>query len=1109
MAMSNRERIDSGLEQMRLGLVPFVERVIKAHFGDNWVQELQERYPRLVVDEEGSVLWDTYALFRVIWDRKGDAFDGVLGHMERNYVSELMTVRNEHAHERAFSYEDTQRYLDTMRRLLLAVNRPEQAEVVTGLRKKLLEEIQRAEAKGETRKAQRVEGAPLAGLKPWREVITPHEDVSQGRYMEAEFAADLDLVHKGRAPAEYGNAHEFFARTFVTDGLRELLTIGARRLTAQDSNPGSGADPVIDLQTNFGGGKTHSMLALYHLFGGSKPNELPGLEELLLGLGITTLPKARRVVLVGVNMGVAEVRKKEDGCEVRTLWGELAWQLGGREGLAMVANSDKAGTSPGKELLNALLTKYSPCLVLIDEWVAMLRQLPDEDGLAAGSFGANITFAQELTEAVKGVPRAFLVASLPQSSIEVGGTRGERALKELSNVIKRIAKPWRPATTDEGFEIVRRRLFQTGMNLATRDSVVKAFSDMYRDQPGDFPSECRELAYRKKMEASYPIHPELFLQFEQAWATLEKFQRTRGILRLMAAVIHELWQRDDRNLLVMPSSITLDASRVMSLITECLPDGPQWEAVISKDIDGSGSLPQIMDTGNPGLGRYSASRRVARTIFMGSAPTINANSPGLDDQHLRLGCCQPGETSATFGDALRRLTDQAVHLYVDKGRYWYSLKATVGRLARERAEQLKGTPEVKAEIVRRLRQETEKGGFGGIHVAPEGSGDIVDETHARLVILGPDSSHIRKKPDSSARVAVEAMLTTRGNTPRIYRNTLAFLAPDAARLTELDESIRQYMAWKSIDDEVEGGVMDISSFAKGQARTKTDESDRACRVRLMETWSWILMPLQEDAMKPEIAWVEYSVPGGDSLAPKVSKKLIEGENLMTVLGASRLKMELDRYLWKNSDHVSLKHVADCFATYIYLPRLTNRDVLVNAVKSAFSDSLICEYFAYASSHDQERMRYAGLQITRLTTHIQLDGLSVLVKPLAAEKQQQMEQQQHVQQTSLGLKETPAKDGFSGPPPAGTPQQPQTPTPPKVLPKTRFYGTITLNPTKAGLEFSDIQAEIIQQFTSKVGTKVKIMVEIQAESAEGFDPAIIRSVSENCKVLKLTQAEFST
>ena len=343
-------------------------------------------------------------------------------------------------------------------------------------------------------------------------------------------------------PIEYLDPHEFFRRTFITVGLRDLLVGALQRID------GSGGDPVLELQTNFGGGKTHSMLALYHLFSGVETGSLEGIEPVLKDAGVDMAHKANRAVLVGTALSPAETSVKKDGTKIRTLWGDMAWQLGGPGGYAMVADSDRSGTSPGSETLAKLFNAYSPCLVLIDEWVAYARQLYDKTDLPAGSFDSQGSFAQAITEAAKAAPKTLVVASIPQSRIEIGGDHGQEALAVLKNVFIRVAKPWRAATGDEGFEIVRRRLFEpiSGKeSFAARDAVIQAFSKLYRDNDKDFPRECGEGAYQEELRGSYPIHPELFRRLYDDWSTLDKFQRTRGVLRLLAKVIHRLWEAQD------------------------------------------------------------------------------------------------------------------------------------------------------------------------------------------------------------------------------------------------------------------------------------------------------------------------------------------------------------------------------------------------------------------------------------------------------------------------------------------------------------------------------------------------------------------------------------
>ena len=397
-------------------------------------------------------------------------------------------------------------------------------------------------------------------------------------------------------------------------------------------------------------------------------------------------------MLVGTALSPGEPTHHDDGVATRTLWGELAWQLGRRDGYAMVAESDQARVSPGSRLLGQLLERYAPALLLIDEWVAFVRQLYANNELPAGTFDSNMTFVQALSEAVKATPGALLVASLPASQIEIGGEGGEVALERLKNTFGRIESSWRPATAEEGFEIVRRRLFEPMVDrelFAARDNIVKAFSDLYRESGAAFPAECSEADYRRRLEAAYPIHPELFDRLNNVWGALDRFQRTRGVLRLMAAVINALWEQGDKGLMIMPASIPLHDPSVQAELTRYLEQ--KWDAIISADVDGPNATPLAVDRENPNLQRYGAARRVARTIFMASAPTYGGPNPGIDDRRIRLGCAQPGETPGSFGDALRRLADRATYLYVDSGRYWFSIQPSVTRTADDRAAALRPT----------------------------------------------------------------------------------------------------------------------------------------------------------------------------------------------------------------------------------------------------------------------------------------------------------------------------------------------------------------------------------------------------------------------------------
>lgn len=1109
MAVTNHERVGKGLEHLVKGLKPFVERELRSSFGDRWQQTTAEK---IVEDKVRTDLmkkpphWDAQALLTVMMNTWNDAFKTHLGHAERALVGELRDIRNKWAHQHTFNTDDAYRALDTVHRLLTAVSASEDAAEVHKHKQELLRVRFDEEAKREVRKVAvaPVAGQPQGGLKPWREIVTPHPDVASGRYQQAEFAADLGQVHrfdlgiakKEDVAVEYRDAKEFFRRTYMTEGLKQLLGRGLARVT------GKGGDPVIELQTNFGGGKTHALLALYHMLGGTSLSDLAGMEEPIRIAGTADVPKVRRAVLVGRDQSPGQPRKKPDGVVVNTLWGELAYQLGGKEGYDIVAEADKTATSPGDALVE-LFRKFSPCLILVDEWVVYARQLYRVEGLPGGTLETQFSFAQTLTEAAKSAPRTLLVVSIPASDIEIGGDGGQVALDGIKKVVGRVQTPWSPASADESFEIVRRRLFSPiteKENFRGRDAVVKGFMDLYRTQAGEFPATCREAEYERRLQAAYPIHPELFDRLYTDWSTLEKFQRTRGVLRLMAAVIHSLWERQDSSLLIMPGAVPIDDGSVQYELKTYLEDN--WGPVIESDVDGPNSLPLRLDRENPNLGRYSASRRVARALYLGSAPTLRTSHRGLEDRSLKLACVQPGESPAVFGDALRRLTDQATHLYVDGQRYWFSTQPSVTRLAQDRAAQYeRREDEVDEDIIARIKDNaSRRDDFAAVHVAPDSTGVIPDEREARLVILGPRHAHTSKTDDSTARAFTGELLDKRGNDQRHYRNALVFLAPDKARLADLRQAVRQYLAWKSIEDEKVS--LNLDAFQSKQAEAKRTSAEEAVRARIPEAFCWLLVPVQPDPKADKIEWQEVRLQGQDPLPVRAARKLKNEELLVVQLAGTRLKHELDRIpLWRG-DSVKIKELAENFAKYLYLPRLKNTEVLTDAIRDGLGLlTWPSETFGYAEGFDAAKSRYKGLQAGR-AVRVVLNADTVLVKPDVAEKQLDEDQKPT---SGPGPHPSPEGDGGDQMPPGPRPPGPQ-PVAGSARP-TRFYGTVTLNPEKMREEAGKVADAIVQHLASLMGSKVDVTLEIHAEVPDGVPEHAERTVLENASTLKFKNKGF--
>lgn len=1093
MVMPNNERVGRGLDAVRDGIRPVCEAAWQAAYGEGWVGTVHSHDRGAAGKPDPN---DLIFLLKGMQNTWQEVWRQRLGPAERGYTSELRESRNQWAHQGQFSGDDAYRMLDTAERLLAAFSAAEQIKVVQGLKRDLQRQVVDEQARSERRKtaARPTEGEPLKGLTPWREIITPHADVASGRFEQAEFAADLYQVATGNADPEYQDPVAFFGRTYITSGLRKLLIGAARRLSAQ------GGDPVIDLQTNFGGGKTHSMIALYHLASGTPAADLPGIGDLFADEGLALPARVARAVVVGQWISPVSPEIKPDGTAVHTIWGEIAYQLAGSRGYRLVEAEDKSGKNPGNKLIE-LFQMAGPSIVLIDEWVAYARQLPDrenEPALVGGDFGTQFTFAQALTEAAAAVPDAVLLVSIPASDIEVGGDKGKDALVRLRHVVRRKSAQWNPAEDDESFEIVRRRLFEpmTPEKARVRDGVIKAFGDYYREKTADFPSEASEGDYRRRMELSYPIHPEFFDRLYKDWSTLDRFQRTRGVLRLMATVISVLWQRGDQNLLIMPGTIPMDDARVNSELTKYLEDG--WDPVIRSDIDGANALPLRIDQDNRNLGRYSATRRVARAVYLASAPREETRR-GIDLKLVTLGVAQPGEAPGTFADALRRLSGDATYLYVDGAQYWYSLRPNITRLAADRANSNFSDDGADDEIKRRLQIPRGVGPFAAVHAFPDGPGDVTDDDDGvHLIVLPATAHHVPNVDESPAISMADRILAQRSAGPRINRNLLVFCAASEARLAELRAAARQNLAWKSILEDHQRDRRELTKGDEAQTRSKLSETDETVNQRIAETYQHVLLPEQTPGTR-DILWHQTKPSGAGTIAERIARKLESEERLITAYGGTRVRMDLDRIpLWSDRQDITVEALWKAYSQFLYLPRLANFTVLVRAISDGASKlTWQTDTFAYADGHDGSR--WVGLVVAQ---HVDPRPGGLLVHPQPASDQ--LEAEAPGKRTENDDEEGSGGDGEGrdhrseaenggAQDGAGTLAQ-------------SFYGQFELDSVRAIRQVEEILRNVIEHLTAVDGAAVSLTLEVNAKS-DGFDDRIRRVVSENSSQLGAKSHEF--
>ena len=765
-----------------------------------------------------------------------------------------------------------------------------------------------------------------------------------------------------------------------------------RRL-AGDQN----ASPVVNLQTNFGGGKTHSMLALWHLASGTPLGDYPqDVQEMLLETPFDELSGGvRRVALVGNHISPSG-SIKADGTQVNTIWGELAWQLGGRDAFAMVATADADRTPPGRAL-HELLSAYAPAVILIDEWVAYARSLVGRDDLAGGTFDDQFTFAQSLTEAVKGTAGVLLAISIPASESgddtqpavgnaeEVGGAHGLEALRRLQNVVRRVADQWRPASPNEAYHIVRQRLFVApdADALASINATARGFVEMYHRYADEFPREARDGRYEDRIKQTYPIHPELFDRLYEDWSSLERFQRTRGVLRLMNTVIHALWVGEDQSPLIMPASVPIGASSVNSELTQYLQDS--WKAVIDADVDGPNSEPAKIDAGKPLFGQRSLTQRLARTVFFGAAPTLGSAHKGLEAQRVFLGTGTPGDVPGNFHSALAALADRTTYFYSAGGRYWYDLQANISRRAKDQADRLH-VQEVYKEIARRLGQQAKTSGdFAGVHVCPEDEADIPDSDEARLVILHPKRTYKRNGGDSDAIAFAKSATEHRGAANRTYRNMLVYLAGDGDRIQDLEHSVREYLAWLEIV--VKGTDLDLTESQRNQATERKEKAGETADARLLGAYQWALVP-QGQPIEIKATKVEGQAA---SLAERVSRRLGNDGALAVQHAAAAIRHQLDTTaakLWMDG-HMTVGALWRLYAEYPYMPRLRDRAVLEAGLAGP---QLLWEQegFALADGYEEATDKYRGLVLPTDDVQVAITDATLIVRPERAKAQRAVE-----------------------------------------------------------------------------------------------------------------------
>ena len=948
------------------------------------------------------------------------------------------------------------------------------------------------------------------GLMPWREVISPHPDVRSGAMTDSDFAANLRQVRDGLAgPREYSDPVEFFRRTYVTPGLRELIANSVRRINS------NGGDPVIQTKTGFGGGKTHSLIALYHLVKNPAPlvaisdqaDDATGKEIYSVFEEAGVEPRESVSANVAAIIGTAasttdtEALTKEKGDPLNNLWGEMAYQLGGQEAYDIIGQASRQGTSPSEVELVRLFEHVGPSVVLMDELVLYLRNLLPEQ------YDYAYTFIQNLTQAVSAVKDVSLVVTLPQSRQEAGDDRGERVLDTLQSIVGRIESIRAPISTGEAFEVVRRRLFQEVKEPEELGRTCEAFAKLYSSNKRDFPRDAAQDNYVKRMRDCYPIHPEIFDRLFNDWSSIHQFQRTRGVLRLIAVCIRQLYERSD-DPLIMPGDLPLDVSELNAELTKSLAfrGGGRWRPVI-EEADGANSKVDQLDAGNPRFADLrGAAKRVSRTIFLGSVPGNNIH--GLTKSQIHLGTAQPRQNIATYTEAINAMSRSLYYLHEGNDRYFYNTEANLNRVHAERVGKITNDEanefiqgQLRGAIVRRRN----------VVVCPESSNDISESEEVRIVVLTPNLQLPSRASDTkSAEMFANDAVMHRGTHARNHRNTLVFVTGRADDLRALRNHARDHMAWVSIlNDEPQG---DLTTTRISELRNLIDRTRNTFNAGLITAYRYVITPNQNDPLRSEFTFSDArtnAVETGE-IVGAAETTLVNKDMLADEIGTSTLTRKLEEYVWNSvNNHITVDELWRMFTDLVYFPRLRNRAVLEAAIQRGTVEGA----FGYADDYDGAR--YVNLRFKRsLGADAALSGVSLdlfdraalVVSQGIAEVQDLVDREAAKEAVEgdgeagdrgYGSPDESGQDGGDVGPSPGATVAPAGPSTIRV--EKKLEGEISLDAV------NEIQSEIVRNLTED-GGDVVVRILVSASKAGGFSQGTVRAVRENGVQLELEVEE---
>ena len=831
-------------------------------------------------------------------------------------------------------------------------------------------------------------------LKPWYKVVTPREDLREGKPLDAaEFAVHLDKVRDGNAPLDYKDPVRFFERTYMTQNLIGMGGEVLRRLSGETTETSA----IFNMSTQFGGGKTHALAMLYHLaMHGAEANGWFGVRALLDKAGIDSVPKAAVAVFVGTEFDSLTGRGGHDGTPLRrTPWGEIAYQLGGESAFRLVAEHDEQMIAPAGDVIRQFLPKDRPTLILLDEMMNYVGR-NRKSGLSDQLYD----FLQNLSETVRGETNAVLVVAVPKSNVIEMTADDEVDYNRFKHMLNRLGKAMIISVDNEISEIIRRRLFEwdpravtpDGKVMLTKDAqdVCEAYGNWVTNHRTQVPNWFPVDNAKAQFLATYPFHPMVLSVFERKWQTLPRFQRTRGVLRLLALWVsrayHEGYKGAHNDPMIGLGTAPLDDPLFRVATFEQLGGEAVLESVVTTDICGKQESfsTQLDKESIDTIKKVRLHRKVATTVFFesnGGVLRVEATIP-----EIRLAVAEPDLAIGNVETVLETLSDSCYYLSVDRNRYRFGVSPNLNKILADRLASIQ-----EQQIIEKVRSEIQRLFQGNNSVEkvffPEQSCQVPDRPVLAFGIVAPEHSVLE---DRRLPRFIDSLTRDYGASSRTFKSGVIWAVPESSQGMR-DES-RRLLAWEGIQDEAHELLLD--EIQRRHLAENLKKSQRDLKETAWRTYKNLYLLAKDNTIrKIDLGLVHSS--SADSIITFYLNRLRQDGDIEETISPNFLARNWPP-VYKGKEW-STKGVRDAFFASPLFPKLLNADTIRNTISRGVGEGFLAYVGkspdgAYQPVNFKKELLPAGVEIS--------DDMYIIEKQTAEEYEERRKQPPRITSISV-------------------------------------------------------------------------------------------------------------